>query len=118
MIEKKSIVFRDFSDIDLNLVYQLFDNNENVKFWSSIREEFGFSNISNFKWEQLIYTLPPYWKKIIKKTDDADNLLLPNHHFIKKTPLTGIEKLNSRQLYSLLVYTHPFTPTSQKYLNK
>ena len=35
-----------------------------------------------------------------------------------KNTLIGIEKLNSRQLYSLLVYTHPFTPTSQKYLNE
>ena len=37
---------------------------------------------------------------------------------LKKNTLIGIEKLNSRQLYSLLVYTHPFTPTSQKYLNE
>ena len=35
-----------------------------------------------------------------------------------KNTLIGIEKLNSRQLYSFLVYTHPFTPTSQKYLNE
>ena len=35
-----------------------------------------------------------------------------------KNTIIGIEKLNSRQLYSLLVYTHPFTPTSQKYLNE
>ena len=85
LIEKKSIFFRDFSDKGLNFVYQLFDNNGNVKSWSSIKEEFGFSNISNFKWQQLIYTLPPSWKKIIKETDNADNLLLPNHHLIKKT---------------------------------
>ena len=52
------------------------------------------------------------------KRNNADNLLLPNHHLIKKNTLVGIEKLNSRQLYSLLVYTHPFTPTSQKYLNE
>ena len=31
-----------------------------------------------------------------------------------KSPLIAIEKLNLRQLYSLLVYTHPFRPTSQK----
>ena len=49
-----------------------------------MKEEFGFSNISNFKWQQLIHTLPPSWKRIIKETDDADNLLLPNHHLMKK----------------------------------
>ena len=31
---------------------------------------------------------------------------------------TGTEKLNSREIYSLLVYTHPFTSTCQKYFNK
>ena len=52
---------------------------------SSFKEEFGFNNILNFKWQQLIYAIPPFWKKIIKETDNADNLLLPNHHLIKKT---------------------------------
>ena len=49
LIEKKSIFFRDFSDKGLNFVYQLFDNNGNAKSWSSIKDEFGFSNISKFK---------------------------------------------------------------------
>ena len=48
----------------------------------TIKEEFGFSNISNFKWQQPIFALPPFWKKIIKETDHADNLLLPNHYLI------------------------------------
>ena len=37
---------------------------------------------------------------------------------LKNNTVIGIEKLNSRQLYSLLVYTHPFTTTSQKYSNE
>ena len=85
LIEKKSLLFRYFSDKGLNFVYQLFDNNGSVKSWSSIKEEFDFNNISNFKWQQLIYAIPPFWKKIIKETDNADNLLLSNHHLIKKT---------------------------------
>ena len=108
LIEKESIFFRDFSDKGLNIVYQLFNNNGNFKSWSSIKEEFGFSNISNFKWQQLKYMLPSSWNKIIKETDNVDNLLLLNHHLIKKITLIGIEKLNSRQVYSLLVYTHPY----------
>ena len=81
---KKSRDFRDFSGKGLNFVYQLLDSNGNVKSWSSIKEEFGFSNILNFKWQQLMYTLPPCWKKLIKETDNADNLLLPSHYHIKK----------------------------------
>ena len=37
---------------------------------------------------------------------------IPN---LLKNTLIGTEKLNSRQLYSILVYRHLFTPTSQNY---
>ena len=62
LIEKK-IFFRYFSNKGLNVAYQLYVNNGNVKSWSSIKEEFGFNNFSNFKWQHLIYALPPFWKK-------------------------------------------------------
>ena len=62
LVEKKSIFFHYFSDKGLNFVYQLFDSNGSVKSWSSIKEEFDFNNISNFKWQQLIYAIPPSWK--------------------------------------------------------
>ena len=52
-----------------------------------------------------------------KETDIVDNLLLRNHQPIKTNTLIGIEKLNSRQLYSLLVYRDAFTPTYQMYFN-
>ena len=113
LIEKKSIFFRDFSDKSLNFVYQLFDNNGSVKSWGSIKEEFDFNNISNFKWQQFIYAIPPFWKKIIIKQS-----ITPKSPSYWKNTLLGIEKLNPRQLYSLLVYTHPYTPTSQKYFNE
>ena len=53
----------------------------------------------------------------VKETDNTDNLLLPSHHLTKKT-LADIEKLSSRQLYFLLVNTHPFIPTSRRHFNE
>ena len=37
---------------------------------------------------------------------------------LNKNMLIGIEKLNSRQLYSVLVCTYPFTQISQKYFTE
>ena len=51
LIKKKSIFSREFFEKGLNVVYQLFDDNGNVKSWCSIKHEFGFTNISNFKWQ-------------------------------------------------------------------
>ena len=51
---KNPILICYFSDKGLNFVYQLFDNNGNIKSWSSTKEEFGFNNFSNFTWQQII----------------------------------------------------------------
>ena len=108
--EKRSTFFRYFSDKNLNFVYELFDNNGSVHSWSNIEEKFDFNNVSNFKWQRLIYALHPFWKK--------NNPLLIIYYsqitILLKNTLIAIEKLNSGQLYSLFVYTHPYTPTSQK----
>ena len=67
----------------LFFVYQLFDNNWDIKSWSRIKQEFGFNNTCHFKWHQVIYALHPFSKKMIKETDNTDNLLLPNIHLTK-----------------------------------
>lgn len=59
---------------------------------------------------ELIYALPP---KINRKCTQFNTPKSP----IKKI-LISIEKLNPRELSSLLVYTHRFTPTSQKHFKK
>ena len=64
----------------------LFDNNEIIKPLSLGAVYFGFNNTFNFKWQQITYALPPFWKKIIKETD-VENLLPLNNHLIKKNIL-------------------------------
>ena len=109
--------FRYFPKKSQNFVYQFFDNNGIIKHRKSIKQKFCFNNTFKLKWQQLMSSLLPFWKIKIKETDNADNLILPNHSLIKKNILIGIGKLNSSEFYSLHVYTHPFTPTSQKFLN-
>ena len=75
-------VFCYFFDKVLSFVYQLFDNNGIIKSLINIKQEFSFNNIFNFKLQQLINVVPLVWKKIIKETDNTNNLLLQNHHLI------------------------------------
>ena len=61
-----------------------------------------------------IYTtscVEKYYKKQIILT-----VYYPQITALIKNTLIATEKLNSRELYSFLVYIHPITPTSQKYL--
>ena len=55
------------------------------------------------------------WKTIIKHNCNSANLLLLNHHLIKKSNLISHDKLHSWELYNILVYTSPHKPTSLVY---
>ena len=64
---------------------------------------------------QLTNAIPLNWKTIIKHNCSSANLLLLNHHLIKKNNLISLNKLHCRELYDVLVYTSPDKPTSHVY---
>ena len=64
---------------------------------------------------QLINAIPLNLKTIIKHNCSSANLLLLNHHLIKKNNLISLNKLHCRELYDILVYTSPDQPTSHVY---
>ena len=59
--------------------------------------------------------IPLNLKTIIKHNCSSANLLLLNHHLIKKNNLISLNKLHCRELYDVLVYTSPDQPTSLVY---
>ena len=64
---------------------------------------------------QLINAIPSKWKKIIKDEGNCENLLLLNHHLIKHNNLVCLEKLTSKELYSMQILNFNCKPTSQYY---
>ena len=64
---------------------------------------------------QLINAIPWNRKTIIKHNCSSANLLLLNHHLMKKNNLKSLDKLHCRELYNILLYTSPHKPTSQVY---
>ena len=64
---------------------------------------------------QLINSIPLNWRNIIKNNCSSTNLLLLNHHLVKKNNLISLDKLHCQELYNILVYISPHKPTSQIY---
>ena len=64
---------------------------------------------------QLINAIPLNWQTSIKHNCSSRNLLLLNHHLIKKDNVISLDKLHSRELCNILVYTSPHKPASQVY---
>ena len=58
------------------------------------------------------------WKKCIKQTSENTSLLVvKDHHLLRGLRIIILEKLSSKELYSLLISTINHQPTSQKYFD-
>ena len=55
-------------------------------------------------WFQLIQVLPREWKEAIPIHDgNLINLLIQDHHLIKKNQMPCLTKLNSNELYKIQI---------------
>ena len=115
-MKKSYFLFRYFSDKGLNFPYQLFDSIGNVKSWSSIKEEFGFSNFSNFEWQQLMYVLPPFLKKNNKRNVYCWQSITPKSPLYQKKSLVFIQGSFTLSLYTPILLHQDLRSILSNYL--
>ena len=56
-----------FSDKNVNIIGQLFNDNKNIKLWKNTEFEFHLKDTHKIYWLQIIDALPKTWKNIILK---------------------------------------------------
>ena len=101
-IGNKSDFFSSFSERNINFVGQLFKTDGTVKPWKKLQEEYGLANKLNFKWIQLIHSLPKPWiEQIFIDSGNSINLAIRDHHLIKKHQILCLNKLDSKELYNI-----------------
>ena len=65
---------------------------------------------------QITHALPSLWKEILLDyTESINNLVIQDHHLIKKHQIISLNKLNSATLYEILIDSNKIKPTSQTY---
>ena len=65
------------------------------------------------------HAIPPKWKQItFDYSDINENHLCQNHHVIKGTRSLPIDKLSSKEIYSILISNTVNKPTSNIYFEK
>ena len=58
------------------------------------------------------------WKKYIKQTSENTSLLVVKDlHLLRGSRIIILEKLSSKELYSLLIFAIDYQPTLQKYFD-
>ena len=62
---------------------------------------------------QITHALPSLWKKVLQNY--TENLVIQDHHLIKKHQIFPLNKVNSTILYEILIDRNKLKPTSQTY---
>ena len=72
-----------------------------------------------FQWLQLKHAILPNWKTTIcSNLLYVNNLLIHDHHLIKGSRALSLDKLTSKEIYSLLISKIRSKPLSNIYFEK
>ena len=119
LIEGKSIYNSRLSERNLNYIWQMFKNNGELKSWNIIKNEFSLHENQKFTLMQISDAIPRSWKHtLITNVENIDNLVIHDHHLLKKNQILCLSKLSSKEIYSILLLKNESKPTSQIYFEK
>ena len=92
-----------FAAKNIKFLTQLFEEG-NLEPWHDLRLEYNLTNETCFQWLQLKHAIPHKWKTNIKQNPgNISNLLIQDCHLTEGAPVLTLEKLSSKELYSLLM---------------
>ena len=102
---------------NINFINQLFTSEEELKDWNHIKREFQLTNNLYSKFTRISRAIPKKWKQILRENGAETCVKYQDQHLIKNNLLLSLEKLTSKELYSILISKKTSIPTSQQYFN-
>ena len=107
-----------FAAKNIDFSSQLFEG-RSLKSWNNLKIEYNLTNETYFQWLQLQHAIPHKWKTIIKQNlGIVTDLLIHDHHLIKGVQILTLEKLSSKELYSILITKFTNKPSLNVYFEK
>ena len=90
-----------------------------MKSWNDLKIEYNLTNETFFQWLQLKHAILDKWKTIIKQNPgNVSDLLVHDDHLIKGARILTLEKLSSKELYSILITKFTNKPPSNVHFEK
>ena len=87
-----------------------------IKPWKDLKIEFHLKDTLKLYGLQIVNALPKSWKDIIfKDKRNAKNLVIFDHHIVRKSEICSLNKLTNKELYLILVDVNTVKPTAQDY---
>ena len=88
------------------------------KLWEELKYEFNLQDQLQFTYNQIMHSIPKSWKDtFIVNSDIIKNLIFEGHHLIKNDQIYCLNKLNSKEIYNVLIESTDSKPSAQIYYN-
>ena len=84
------------------------------KLWEELKNEFNLQGQLQFVYNQIIHSIPKSWKDAFTtNSENIENLVFKGHHLIKNHQIYCLNKLSSKEIYSILIKSTDSKPSSQ-----
>ena len=101
-----------FAAKSINFLSQLFEEG-NLELWDDLKLEYNLANETYIQQLQQKLAITHKWKtNIVRKPGNVSNHLIQDHHLIKEARILTLEKLSSKELYSILITKFANKPSS------
>ena len=118
-IDNKSIYLAKISKKGLNYVGHLFNERQKLKTWDELKQEYRFHENKRFLFMQLLHAIPKSWKKDLSDVkENIHNLIIQDHHIIRKHHMYFLNRLSSKEIYNFLIAQKEEQTASRLYYQK
>ena len=94
--------YRYFPQENINHISDLLKNNGKLRSWEDLRAKLDLGGNKKFYCIQIIHTISRARKEVFLECgDNINNLVINEHHLIKKHRIYYLVKLNRRELYKI-----------------
>ena len=101
---------------NVSYVRQRFKCDGKTKLCEKLKDEFEIQGQIPFIYVQIIHSIPKSWKDaLMAKSENIKNLVFQGHHLIKNQQIYRLNKLNCKEIYSILIQSDDSKPSFQLY---
>ena len=114
-INNSTFLFTKFAKKGVNFIKDFYNENGMVKSWLQFKNEFNCIENMFFSWRQIIGAIPVLWKRMIHEDQgNAINKGIYVQNLLRVTRQLTLDKMTSKEFYSVMVAKLYVSPTSEK----
>ena len=97
----------------------MFNERQKLKTWDELKQEYRFHENKRFLFMQLLHVIPKSWKKDLSDVEEnIHNLIIQDHHIIRKHHMYFLNRLSSKEIYNFLIAQKEEQTASRLYYQK